>query len=51
MAVVTWGFTDRHSWVPTFTEGAYDDALPLDRDDRPKPAYEAMAAALAEAGR
>lgn len=40
-AVVTWGFTDRYSWIP----GRYNNqgaALPFDEDYQPKPAYEAM---------
>lgn len=43
--IQTWGFTDRYSWVPgTFAgQGA---ALIFDRDYQPKPAYEAMNAAL-----
>jgi endo-1,4-beta-xylanase len=45
-AVVTWGFTDRHSWVPGFFlgEGA---ALPFDESYQPKPAYEAIHESLA----
>ncbi len=42
---VLWGFTDRHSWIPGFRPG-WGAALPLDADYRPKPAYEAIAAAL-----
>jgi len=40
-ALVLWGFTDRHSWVPTFFRG-WDEALLFDRDYRPKPAYQAL---------
>lgn len=36
-AIVTWGFTDRYSWVPGFFEG-YGAALPYDEDIQPKPA-------------
>lgn len=35
---VTWGFSDRHSWIPQFFEG-WGEALPFDRDYKPKPAY------------
>jgi endo-1,4-beta-xylanase len=45
-AVFLWGFTDRYSWVPGISKGAYDQALIFDREYRPKPAYEAIAAAL-----
>jgi endo-1,4-beta-xylanase len=41
-ALLFWGFTDKHSWIPGFTKGAYDESLPFDRDYRPKPAYEAV---------
>lgn len=44
-AFVTWGFTDRYSWVPRFFEG-YGDALLFDRDKKPKPAYEAVRSIL-----
>ncbi len=46
-ALLFWGLTDRHSWIPGFTKGAYDESLPFDRDYRPKPAYEAIMRALA----
>ncbi len=45
-AVVLWGFTDRYSWIPSTSQGECGHALIFDRDYRPKPAYEAMAAAL-----
>ena len=45
-AVMLWGFSDRYSWVPGISRGTYDHALIYDRDYRPKPAYEAIAAAL-----
>ncbi len=44
-AIVTWGFTDRYSWVPSFFKG-YGSALPFDADYRPKPAYDALAQTL-----
>ena len=43
---VTWGFTDRSSWVPAANPGT-GDALPFDRDYRPKPALGALRAVLA----
>ena len=45
-ALMFWGFTDRHSWIPSFTKGEYDEPLLFDRDYRPKPAYEAIRDAL-----
>lgn len=44
-ALLTWGFTDRHSWVPGFFPGQ-GDALIFDANYQPKPAYEAMQQAL-----
>ena len=46
-AVVTWGFTDRHSWIPGFT-GQPDWPLPFDEFYQPKPAYHAIYQALEE---
>jgi endo-1,4-beta-xylanase len=43
----TWGFTDRHSWVPGEIDG-FGDALPFDQDDRAKPAARALKARLAQ---
>lgn len=37
----TWGFTDRHSWVPESSPG-FGWALPFDENYRKKPAYTAM---------
>lgn len=39
--VLTWGFTDRFSWIPTFIPG-WGAGLPFDENYRPKPAYEAL---------
>jgi endo-1,4-beta-xylanase len=36
--MLTWGFTDRRSWVPRFFKG-FGAALPFDEDLQPKPAY------------
>ena len=44
-SVVTWGFTDKHSWVPGFFDG-FGAALPFDASYSPKPAYDAMRASL-----
>lgn len=44
-SLVTWGFTDRHSWIPAFFPGE-GDALLFDYDLQPKPAYEAVRGAL-----
>ncbi len=40
-ALVTWGFTDKFSWVPGTFPGQ-GDALPFDMNYQPKPAYTAM---------
>ncbi len=45
-ALVLWGFTDRHSWVPHFFKGT-GAALIFDEAYRPKPAYRALAGILA----
>ena len=37
----TWGFTDRHSWIPQFYPG-FGAALPYDAQLRPKPALLAL---------
>lgn len=46
--VVTWGFTDRSSWVPDFFAGQ-GAALLFDESFQPKPAYTAVNAVLAGA--
>lgn len=40
-ALQLWGFTDRHSWIPSYFSG-YGWALPFDENYVPKPAYFAM---------
>ena len=45
-ALITWGFTDKYSWVPSFFTG-YGAALPFDENYQPKLAYDVMLAALA----
>jgi endo-1,4-beta-xylanase len=42
---VTWGFTDRHSWVPAFLKGR-GAALPFDAQLQPKAAYTALLSEL-----
>jgi len=44
-AFITWGFTDRHSWIPGFFSG-WGAALPFDETYQPKPAYDALRQAL-----
>ena len=44
-AVIMWGFTDRHSWIPSAFEG-YGEALIFDEAYLPKPAYHALKEAL-----
>jgi endo-1,4-beta-xylanase len=44
-ALVLWGFTDKHSWIPGFFPGT-GEALIFDADYRPKPAYESLRSAL-----
>jgi endo-1,4-beta-xylanase len=45
--VQTWGFTDKHSWIPSFFRGE-GWALPWDANYQKKPAYEAVRDALAK---
>ena len=48
-ALMFWGFTDRHSWIPSFTKAACDEALLFDCQYRPKPAYRAICEILTAA--
>lgn len=43
----TWGFTDKHSWIPGFFKGQ-GWGLPWDANYQKKPAYEALRQALAK---
>jgi endo-1,4-beta-xylanase len=47
-AVQTWGFTDKHSWIPGTFPGR-GAGLPFDSSYNPKPAYDAMSSVLASA--
>jgi endo-1,4-beta-xylanase len=44
-ALVMWGFTDKHSWIPGFFSG-WGDALIFDMGYQPKPSYFALKEAL-----
>jgi endo-1,4-beta-xylanase len=44
-AFVIWGFTDRYTWIPSFT-GHPDAPLIFDESYHPKPAYSALIAEL-----
>ncbi|MBN1934757.1 MAG: endo-1,4-beta-xylanase [Anaerolineae bacterium] len=44
-AFITWGFTDRYSWVPSSFKGS-GSALLFDESYQPKPAYNALRKAL-----
>ncbi len=41
-AVQTWGFTDKHSWIGSHSQGTRGAPLPFDSAYKPKPAYVAM---------
>ena len=50
--IITWGLSDRHTWLSGFTprkDGANVRPLPLDREYNRKPAWYAIAKALKEA--
>ena len=51
-AMLTWGFTDKYSWIPAAYNYTAGDALPLDVSYKPKPAYwqlqEELARSLAD---
>jgi endo-1,4-beta-xylanase len=41
-----WGVNDGLSWIPSSTGGGRGAALLLDKDYKPKPAFDALASAL-----
>jgi endo-1,4-beta-xylanase len=45
-ALLLWGFTDKHSWIPWFSKEKQGAALIFDEQYKPKPAYEAMMKAM-----
>ena len=45
-AILLWGFTDKHSWIPGFSQGKNGCALLFDENYKPKPAYSAVLDAL-----
>lgn len=47
---VTWGFTDKYSWIPSEIPG-FGDALPFDAEYEPKPAVTALRRGLARGRR
>jgi len=46
-AIQTWGFTDKHSWIPSTFQGQ-GAGLEFDANYQPKPAYNAMQSTLLE---
>lgn len=50
-AIQTWGFTDKYSWIPWFTQHRKGDALLFDKNYQPKPAYWSLMEALNTATR
>ena len=46
-AFITWGVTDKYSWIPSFT-GNEDAPLLFDQQYRPKPSHEAVYKVLYE---
>jgi endo-1,4-beta-xylanase len=42
----TWGFTDKYSWIPSYSRGKQGWALPFDANYRKKPAYDSTLKAL-----
>ncbi|MGH9405989.1 MAG: endo-1,4-beta-xylanase [Terriglobia bacterium] len=47
-AFQTWGFTDKHSWIPGSTHGKKGAALIFDANYHPKPAFRAILSAFEE---
>jgi endo-1,4-beta-xylanase len=42
----TWGFTDKYSWIPSYSKGKQGWALPFDTSYQKKPAYDGMLQSL-----
>jgi endo-1,4-beta-xylanase len=42
----TWGFTDKYSWIPSYSKGNQGWALPYDASYHAKPAHDSMLRAL-----
>jgi endo-1,4-beta-xylanase len=47
-ALLLWGFTDKHSWIPSHSKGKQGAALIFDEGYKPKPAYEAVKKEIGE---
>ncbi len=43
---VTWGFSDKYSWIPDFYKGVNGDALPFDANYNAKPAFDSLVSVL-----
>jgi endo-1,4-beta-xylanase len=48
---MTWGFTDKYSWIPGYTKGEKGKALLFDELFAPKPAYYALLEVLDRHGK
>jgi len=42
IAIQTWGFTDKYSWIGSHSQGRNGAALPFDREYKPKLAYDSI---------
>jgi endo-1,4-beta-xylanase len=47
-AIQTWGFTDKYSWIGSYSKGTRGAALIFDRAYKPKPSYAALLAELSQ---
>ncbi|OHE92047.1 glycosyl hydrolase family 10 [Colletotrichum orchidophilum] len=50
VGVTIWDYTDKYSWIPSVFPGT-GEALPWDKDLKPKPAYTSISSLLAAAGK
>jgi len=48
VGVTMWGLTDKHSWIPSFSNHQRGAALPFDEHYKEKPAYNAIKLALSK---